>query len=156
LSVTTISGKTQDLILNVDDGDPNVLILEDDEVLAKQNFSEQKFSDEETNAQNSDFETSVVEAMKSLIVGENLQALELEIKPERFATGFKIEFVESYHIGEFVGCKYKISTEISARFDLNESLFAKEGDVALSFSSLKIAKNEPTFLYVLQRFESRR
>jgi hypothetical protein len=93
--------------------------------------------------------------MKTLIVGKNLQTLELERKPERIVAGFKVELVESYQIGGFVGCKYKISTEIDAEFSLHESAFAKEGDIALSFSRLKISRNNPVFLYALRNFESR-
>jgi hypothetical protein len=138
ISVTTVSGKTQDFILNVDDGEPNVLVPEGAEI-----------AKEDTNDISSDFETSVIEAMKSLINGVNLRILELGKKPERDVSGFKIDFMESYQAGEFIGCKYKITAQKDAPVELNERYFLKDGDAALSFSNT--TENRPLFLYVLRR-----
>jgi hypothetical protein len=146
IGITTISGKTQDLILNVDDDDPNVLILESDEIQEIQ-----KILEEETNNTNSDYESTVIEAMKELVNGRNLKKLELNDVPPRLAQYFQVEFAEAYRISGFIGYKFKISTKVDASFFLRENWFSKIGDVALSFSDLKISKNEQIFLYVLRR-----
>jgi hypothetical protein len=146
IGITTISGRTQDLILNVDDNDPNVLILENPETSEMR-----KILDEETDNADSDYESSVIEAMKSLIGGRNLQKLELTDVLPRKAQHFRTEFAGAYRIFGFIGYKFKISTEIAASFFLRENWFSKVGDVALSFSDLKIGKNKPIFLYVLRR-----
>jgi hypothetical protein len=146
IGITTISGKTQDLILNVDDNEPNVLILESAETQEMQ-----KFLDEDTENASSDYESAVVEAMKALVSGRNLQKMELNDVPPRTAKHFSVEFVESYRISNFVGYKFKISTEMNVSFFLRENWFTKIGDIALSFSDFKIGKDESVFLYVLRR-----
>ena len=74
ISLTTVSGRTQELILNVDDGDPNTIILENDE---KEDSFEEEFSNESVSdggysgtSTSSDYETGIVESMKKLISGE--------------------------------------------------------------------------------------
>jgi hypothetical protein len=146
IGITTISGKTQDLILNVDDSDPNVLILESTETSEMQ-----KILDEETDNAGSDYESEVIDAMKALVSGRNLQKAELNNVQPRKVQYFHVEFVEAHRISGFVGYKFKISTEVEASFFLRENWFAKNGDVALSFSDLKIGRNKPIFLYVLRR-----
>jgi hypothetical protein len=127
IGITTISGKTQDLIFDVDDGDPNVLILESPETQEMQ-----KILDEETDNASSDYESAVVVAMKELIDGRNLQ--KLESNDARTAQYFRVEFVTAYRISGFVGYKFKISPTIDASFFLRESWFAKSGDVVLFYN----------------------
>jgi hypothetical protein len=145
IGITTISGRTQDLILEVDDNDPNVLVLENSEVQEMQ-----KILDENADNTNSDYESTIIEAMKKLIAGRNLQKLELDNVPPRTTPHFNVEFVAAYRVSGFIGYKFKISTEVAASFFLREQWFAKNGDVALAFSDLKIGVNKPIFLYVLR------
>jgi hypothetical protein len=146
IGITTISGKTQDLILDVDDGDPNILILENP------NSQEvRRIPEEETNNTNSDYEAAVIEAMKLLMIGNNLRKLESDDEPSRTTRYFKAEFAGAYRVSGFTGCKFKISTEIAASFLLREEWFIKDGDVALSFSDPKLNKDKPVLLYVLRR-----
>jgi hypothetical protein len=44
-----------------------------------------------------------------------------------------------------------VTTEIEGEFPLNEKIFFCAGDLALSFSDGKVAKNKPVRLYVLRR-----
>jgi hypothetical protein len=76
VGITTISGRTQDLILEVDNNDPNVLTLENTETQEIQ-----KILDEDANNTNSDYESTVINAMKILITSNNLQKLELNDVP---------------------------------------------------------------------------
>jgi hypothetical protein len=145
VGITTISGRTQDLILEVDDGGPNVLVLENAETQEIQ-----KILDENADNTNSDYESMVINAMKMLIAGHNLQKLELDNVPPRTVPHFNVEFVEAHRVSGFIGYKFKISTEVAASFFLREQWFAKAGDVALAFSDLKIAPGRPIFLYVLR------
>jgi hypothetical protein len=145
IGITTISGKTQDLILDVDDDDPNVLILESTETQEMQ-----KILEEETDNANSDYESTVIEAMKELVSGRNLKKVELNDVPLRTVQYFQVEFVEAYQVSGFIGYKFKILTKVDASFFLRENWFSQIGDVALSFSDLTIGKNKPIFLYVLR------
>lgn len=162
LNITTASGKTQGLLLDVDDCDPQTIELQSDQNVASSpanvfadigDYASELSLDNSSN----DYESSVIEAMKLFILGRGIQKLDLENSPKRNANGittgdiFKIEFLEAYRIRGFIGYKFKVTTEIETCFAIQESSFSQKGDVALSFSSLIISKNRPVTLYVLRQ-----
>jgi hypothetical protein len=170
ISLTTVSGRTQELVLNIDDGGPNVLILEPNlkeeelEDFSKDDFVSDSIGDRSnvtTAASEYEasvaFETSVVEAMKRLIAGANIAGgsnilpIRLSAKPSRIVPGFRIKFIEGFKVGGFIGQKFEVKNDSSVMIDLKESDFLEEGDIALSFSDLDISKGKTVFLYVLAR-----
>ena len=154
VSVTTASGRVQELILDVDDGNPNVLILENDE--AEGDFIGQDTEPlgdvTETSTGSSDYETSIVEGMKKLIAGNTVLPIKLSAKPTKKVSGFNVKFLESYKVGGgFMGYKFQVLNDSDVMTDLKESDFWSEDDLALSFSNLSICKGKSSFLYVLAR-----
>lgn len=155
ISLTTVSGRTQELLLNVDDGEPNTIILENDE---KEDSFEEDFSSDSmgetegsgSTAVSSDYETGVVEGMKRLIGGE-VKAIKLAVTPSKNVTGFRIKHLESYEVGKYIGEKFEVSSDSKVMEKLIESEFWNEDDVALAFSELEICKGKKAILYVLVR-----
>lgn len=154
ISLTTVSGRTQELILNVDDGDPNTIILENDE---KEDSFEEEFSNESVSdggysgtSTSSDYETGIVESMKKLISGE-CRAIKLAVTPRKDVKGFRVRHLESYEVGKYIGEKFEISCESDVMDRLIESEFRSEDDIALTFSELEICKGKKVTLYVLVR-----
>jgi uncharacterized protein (DUF2249 family) len=156
ISLTTVSGRVQELVLSVDDGEPNVLILENEEVSNSLVEEHDEISSDNGNTTSgSDYATLVVQAMKRLISGEGVKVINLHKTPKMKRQEFNIDFVEAYEVAGFVGYKFKVVLQKSNSSDvvmaLKESDFLKEGDIALSFSDLYISKETPVFLYVLRR-----
>ena len=150
VSITTVSGRVQDLMLEVDDGAPNTLILENDEVQDSDGLF-QNDSDTSTNV-SSDYETSVIDGMKKLIIAEDLLPIRLHLKPIKSVSGFCVKLLNSYRVGErFIGHKFQISSDSKIMTKLKESDFWSEGDVALSFSDIDVSGGKTLFLYVLVR-----
>ena len=154
ISITTASGRIQDLVLEVDDKDPNVLILENDD-LEDDSLENDSWDDSSTPTGSgqigSDFESSVVGAMKCFMAETGLKAIRPDAKPKRTVSEFKIDFVEMYKIDGFTGTKFKVSSDSETSLELKESDFSKAGDVALALSDLTISKDNTVFLYVLSR-----
>ena len=155
ISLTTVSGRTQELLLNVDDGDPNTIILENDE---KEDSFEEDFSSDsigETEGSSSttvssDYETGIVEGMKRLIAGE-VKPIKLAVTPKKEVKGFRIKHLGSYEVGKYIGEKFEVSSDTKVMETLIESEFWNEDDVALTFSELEICKGKKAILYVLVR-----
>lgn len=155
ISLTTVSGRTQELLLNVDDGDPNTIILENDE---KEDSFEEEFSNDSASeagvysgtSTSSDYETGIVESMKRLIAGE-LKPIKLAVTPRKNVKGFRIKHLESYEVGKYIGEKFEVSYDSNVMEKLIESEFRSEDDIALTFSELEICKGKKVILYVLVR-----
>lgn len=155
ISLTTVSGRTQELLLNVDDGEPNTIILENDE---KEDSFEEEFSNESVSetggysgtSTSSDYETGIVESMKKLIAGE-CRAIKLAVTPRKDVKGFRIKHLESYEVGKYIGEKFEVSYDSNVMEKLIESEFKSEDDIALTFSELEICKGKKVILYVLVR-----
>lgn len=155
ISLTTVSGRTQELLLNVDDGDPNTIILENDE---KEDSFEEEFSNDSASeagvysgtSTSSDYETGIVESMKRLIARE-VKPIKLAVTPRKNVKGFRIKHLESYEVGKYIGEKFEVSYDSNVMEKLIESEFRSEDDVALTFSELEICKGKKVILYVLVR-----
>ena len=149
ISLTTTSGRTQELILNVDEGEPNTIVLENGENSEDlEDFSDNSELSDISSPTSSNYETSITEAMKKL-VADDLIPIKLSIKPCKNVPGFKIKYLGSYKAGSFVGEKFEISNNSNVMVDLKEADFWSADDVALSFSDLKICKGRKIILYVL-------
>lgn len=153
ISITTVSGKTQELVLNVDDGEANTITLE--------NTTPEDFvaNDIEVSSENdnsslvnpaSSYETSITDSMKKLVIGD-LVPIRLATKPSKKVPGFNVKHIGSYTVGKFVGEKFEITNNSNVMVDLKEKHFWSPDDVALSFSDLKICKGKKVILYVLVR-----
>lgn len=151
LSITTVSGRTQELLLNVDDGEPNSIVLENDENSEELEAlsDDSELSDNAASA-SSDYETSITESMKKLVTGD-LIPIKLAVKPCKKVLGFKIKHLGSYKAGSFIGEKFEVSNDSNVMVDLKEMDFWGIDDVALSFSELSICKGKKSILYVLVR-----
>lgn len=154
ISLTTVSGKVQEIVFDVDDGAPNILILENGDQISDE-FSDESedsgFGSESVSSASSDYETAVTTCMKKLITEENIIPINLSIRPVKKVSGFCIKFLEGYKVGGFIGYKFKVSNESNVMTELKESDFWTEDDVALSFDNLRICKGNPLILYVLVR-----
>ncbi len=154
ISLTTASGKVQEIIFDVDDGNPNILILENEEGAAE-DFSDDaddsSSGGESISTASSDYETAVTAGMKKLITEENIARINLSVKPVKNVPGFSVKFLDGYKVGGFVGYKFEVSNSSNVMIELKESDFWTEDDLALSFDNLKICKGNPSILYVLVR-----
>lgn len=151
ISVTTTSGKTQDLLLEVVNGEANSIEL------ISENSSQEElfftgFQDSEESINSSDYEENIAAVMKKFI---NLSSehkkisLNFEDRPHTYVIA---KFQEAYRIDGFICLKFKVTTD---REDicclLDERMFSRRGDIALSLSTLHLDKNQSATLYVLRR-----
>lgn len=154
ISITTVSGRTQELLLKVDDGEANTITLENGTPEDVSEAQEIEVSSETENSSfvspASSYETSITECMKRLVVGD-LIPIKLAITPSKNVPGFKIKHICSYNVGKFVGEKFEVTNNSNVMVDLKEKQFWSPDDVALSFSDLKICKGKKVILYVLVR-----
>lgn len=153
ISITTVSGKTQEFVLNVDDGEANTITLEnttpEDFVANDIEVSSENDNSSFVNPSPS-YETSITDSMKKLVVGD-LMPIRLATKPSKKVPGFNIKHICSYNVGKFIGDKFEITNNSNVMVDLKEKQFWSPDDVALSFSDLKICKGKKVILYVLVR-----
>jgi hypothetical protein len=154
LSVTTMSGKTQDLLLEPVEGDANSIELISESTSAH-DFSH-LFTGMGTEAigdrdSSNDYEETVSSVMKKFI---NLPATQKSVEvrgvTDRSHLHLQARFEAAYLIDGFLCLKFKITTEGNGPFVLDERMFTKTGDVALCLSSLKLEKNGIATLYVLR------
>lgn len=151
LSLTTMSGKTQDLLLEPVDGDANSIELVSDAITEHDACPLDDLPLTEENS-NNDYEESVSSVMKKFInLPSSYKSLEVTGITDRSYGHLKTTFQSAYRIDGFLCLKYKISTEKDGVFRLDERMFSRKGDVALSLSCLAIEKNGGATLYVLRR-----
>lgn len=152
ISITTVSGRTQELLLNVDDGEANTITLKNETPEAEEiEVSSERENDTSSFVSPaSSYETSITECMKRLVVGD-LIPIKLAITPNKNVPGFKIKHICSYNVGKFVGEKFEVTNNSNVMVELKEKHFWSTDDIALSFSDLKICKDKKVILYVLVR-----
>lgn len=147
LSIITTSGQTQDLLLEIIDGDAHSIELIADtavEMLLNNTAILQEYT-------NNDYEESISFIMKKFInisAGRIGQKIEI---PNRRYLHLMAKFESAYQIDGFLCLKYTITTEKKGQFRLEERMFSRQGDIALSLSKLSIKKNESATLYVIRR-----
>ncbi|GHT94287.1 hypothetical protein FACS1894122_10750 [Alphaproteobacteria bacterium] len=152
ISITTISGKTQDMLLNVVDGEPNVIELEDTETVDVTSINDVINLDDCSNNGNG-YEESLIESMKRFILSvPKLSKLETDDTTDsRNFAHIKAEFQTAHRSGGFWGFVFEITTDKEETSRIDERMFSRIGDVALSLSNLFVSKNKPAILYVLRK-----
>lgn len=146
LSVTTVSGKTQDLLLEVVDGEANSIELMGDKekelLIEMEELSESNYGD---------YEESISEVMKKFINKKTgLRKLHIKEK-DREHMHLMAEFKEAFNVDGFLCLEYEVSTIKEGIYRLDEKMFSKKGDIAISLSSLRIKEDTKVILYVIRR-----
>lgn len=154
VSITTASGKVQELILDVDDGNPNVLVLENDEAVEDftAEYNEPLGENADIPTASSDYETAIVLGMKKFIAEDNILPIKLAVNPSKSVNGFNVRFLGAYNVGGgFAGYKFQVFNKSNVMINLKESDFWSENDLALSFTKLSVDGGQVSILYVLAR-----
>jgi hypothetical protein len=147
LTVTTISGRTQDLLLEPTDGNPNVLELinGDSPVVAPDS------GNDNLSLPSGDYESGAAEAMKRAISGKDIVEAAEDSVGDRDRGVFKAKYEGCFFARGYLCRTFSVTTAAEGEFTPNEKDFVESGDVALSFSRLKISKANPARLFVLRR-----
>lgn len=152
ISVTTISGKTQDLLLEVVNGEATSIELISEGSVCN-DFSEQflECPDSEEGFAG-DYEENIAAIMKKFItLHSKYKKIDITTK-DRSHDYVVAKFQEAYRIDGFLCLKFQIEAkqEIYSCV-LDERMFSRKGDIALSLSTLHLEKNHNATLYVLRR-----
>jgi hypothetical protein len=153
LSVTTASGRTQDLLLEPVDGEASSLELVSDTSAAR---DVSPLFDlpitEENDSGIADYEETVSAVMKKFInLPFDRKNLEVTGITDRFHSHLRATFEAGYRIDGFLCLKFRVTTEKEGTFILDERMFSGKGDIALSLSKSAVEKNGNAVLYVLRR-----
>lgn len=146
LSLTTTSGKTQDLLLEVADGEANTIEL----VAEKEEYQriDLPAMDEEISENN--YEESICAVMKKFInLPKDFPEIEVKAADRNYAH-LTTSLEEAYTIDGYIALRYKVTTKLSRASRLDERMFSRKGDICLSLSSLEIRPNSSVSLYVLR------
>jgi hypothetical protein len=150
LSVTTMSGKTQDLLLEPVEGEANTIELVSDD--AGQDLSPLLDIGVSEESIGNDYEETVSSVMKKFInFSSKLKSIEVTGVLDRFHKRLRATFESAYNIDGFMCLKFKVTTEKEGAFRLDERMFSQKGDVALSLSTLSINNKSAATLYVLRK-----
>ena len=152
ISVTTISGKTQDLLLEVVNGEATSIELISEGSVCN-DFSEQflEYPDSEEGFAG-DYEESIAAIMKKFItLHSKYKKIDITTK-DRNHDYVVAKFQEAYRIDGFLCLKFQIEAkQENYSCVLDERMFSRKGDIALSLSTLHLEKNHNATLYVLRR-----
>ncbi len=152
ISVTTISGKTQDLLLEVVNGEATSIELISEGSVCN-DFSEQflECPDSEEGFAG-DYEENIAAIMKKFItLHSKYKKIDITTK-DRSHDYVVAKFQEAYRIDGFLCLKFQIEAkQENYSCVLDERMFSRKGDIALSLSTLHLEKNHNATLYVLRR-----
>ena len=152
ISVTTISGKTQDLLLEVVNGEATSIELISEGSVCD-DFSEQflGYPDSEEGFAG-DYEESIAAIMKKFITIPS-KYKKIDVNTEDRSHDYVIaKFQEAYRIDCFLCLKFQVvAKQENYSCVLDERMFSRKGDIALSLSTLRLEKNHSATLYVLRR-----
>lgn len=153
ISVTTISGKTQDLLLEVVNGEATSIELISEGSVCD-DFSE-RFLEEYSDAEEGfggDYEENIAAIMKKFItLPSKYKKIDVPTK-DRSHDYVVAKFQEAYRIDGFLCLKFQIEVkQENYSCVLDERMFSRKGDIALSLSTLHLEKNHNATLYVLRR-----
>ena len=157
LSIVTLSGKTQDLLLEPVEGEANVIeLVSDTSSNLQQDLSplldgSTSALPEETSI-SGDYEEMVSAVMKKFInLPGNQPIVEVKGVTDRSYQHFTAQFESAYLIDGFLCLRFRISTAKEGTFVLDERMFTKTGDIALSLSALKMSNGGKVTLFVLRK-----
>lgn len=146
LSVTTVSGKTQDLLLEPKDREANSIEL----LTENTQFSPLELPDE-CDVSN-DYEESISNVMKKFInLPAHRQRIEVPGVQNRSFEHLRAKFSAAYRIDGFLCLEFIVETTVDGIFRLDERMFSRKGDIALSLSNLFLGKNSKVTLFVMRR-----
>lgn len=155
ISVTTTAGKTQDLLLEVVDGEANSIELISNypqEDPSNQFLTSEYSPDLDEGVGGNDYEENIAMVMKKFInLSSKYKKLELKVEDRR--DGFTVaRFQEAYQIDDFLCLKFQITGDLkNCSYILKERMFSRKGDIALSLSSWHSDNKNKATLYVLRR-----
>lgn len=147
LSVTTVAGKTQDLLLEVTDDAAHSIELISDQVID----SFEKCEIENGDNGYSDYEESICEVMKKFITSFSKYSQHHIKCGNRNYKDVTAEFKDAYRIDGFVCLRYVINGNKDEPQTLDEKMFSKRGDIAISLSRLSIRRGDQVELFVIRR-----
>ncbi|MBO4405839.1 MAG: type-F conjugative transfer system secretin TraK [Alphaproteobacteria bacterium] len=145
-SVTTLSGKTQDLVLDVIDGEANTIEL----IAKKEEYQQIDLPSQDEGTSGNDYEETICEVMKKFInLPKDFPEIGVKASDRNYAH-LTASLEEAYSIDGYIALKYKVTTKLSRVSRLDERMFSRKGDISLSLSSLEISPNSNVSLYVLR------
>lgn len=145
LSVIMVSGKTQDLVLEVVDGEANTIELMANE--GENQAVQQEIGEEMAE---SGYEESICSVMRKFInLPKNCPEIEVKAMDRKYAH-LTASLEKAYKIDGYIALKYKVTTSLQKISKLDEEKFSRKGDICLSFSSLEIRPGFSVSLYVLR------
>ena len=146
LSLTTVSGKTQDLQLEVIDGEANTIEL----VAEKEEYPQIDLSAMNEESSGNDYEESICSVMKKFInLPKDFPEVEVKASDRKHAH-LTANLEKAYMIDGYIALKYKVTTSLNNASRLDERMFSRKGDICLSLSSLEIRPGFSVSLYVLR------
>lgn len=146
LSLTTVSGKTQDLQLEVVDGEANTIEL----VAEKEEYPQIDLSAMNEESSGNDYEESICSVMKKFInLPKDFPEVEVKASDRKHAH-LTANLEKAYMIDGYIALKYKVTTKLSRASRLDERMFSRKGDISLSLSCLEIHPGFSVSLYVLR------
>lgn len=148
LSIVTTSGKTQDLLLNVVEGESCTI-----ELISDNRTTDLRLDGNDTADFNisNDYEEVISSVMKKFITTFDLKDIDVISVPDRLHKHFNGVFKSAHRIDGFLCLKYKITTSAKGIFVLQEKMFSMPGDIALSLSAQTISNKSIVTLYVVRR-----
>ena len=146
LSVIMVSGKTQDLVLEVADGEANTIEL----IAEKEEYQQIDLAAIDEESSGNDYEESICSVMKKFInLPKNCPEIEVKAMDRKHAH-LTASLENAYRIDGYIALKYEVTTSLNDISRLDERMFSKNGDICLSLSSLEIKPNQRVYLYVLR------
>lgn len=145
LSVVTVSGKTQDLLLEPDDREASAIELVSSNT---NNFSQTITNFGEIG---NDYEECISSTMKKFITHIGYNDCIVTKFTNRRCGCIKAKFDAAFMIDGFLCLRFLLSTKKKGCFGLDEKMFSEKGDIALSLSRLRISEKEKVILFVLRK-----
>lgn len=145
LSIVTVSGKTQDLLLEPEDREASAIEL----VSANVSPSSQTMAD--FGEIGNDYEECVSATMKKFITHTGYEDCIVTKFADRTCGCIKAKFDAAFIIDGFLCLRFSISSPKREWICLDEKMFSEKGDIALSLSHLRISGKEKVTLFVLRK-----
>lgn len=152
LKIITTSGHTQDVLLKVQDGEPQTLELEDSpEESSLFEDRRKSFEGIEENV-GSAYEEALIAVMKQLMLRpSNYPKKSHDDDPDRSRGPFKVRLQAAYDMEGWTGLIYTLTLKEPGSFPLKETMFSQKGDRVLSLSSFVLEGQNTVTLFVIRR-----
>ena len=144
LSVVTVSGKTQDLLLEPEDKEASAIEL------VSLNIP-QPFQTTDFGEIGNDYEECISTTMKKFITHTDYEGCIVKKVADRTCGCIKAKFDAAFIIDGFLCLRFSISSPKREWICLDEKMFSEKGDIALSLSHLRIRGKEKVTLFVLRK-----